>query len=478
MKFSKTKFAAAMGLAALLATASLRAAEADAETQSQDQIIEELRTMLGNTVAQLNDTKSRLDNGVNFGVNSDLRYDFQKWSAVNAQSAAGYAANGRNYVASSATDIAPNGVAGMYAKRIEVEFKAKTASWAQWHLQFDFAGLKLEDLGVELNELPFLPMMDSSSWNWGMKIGQFRQPFGIEQQTGSSSIAFSERAMMYGGANPVGGSKLVAERVMGVHVWHEKSFGPIGYKMQFAVANDSGDQNPGTGSLGGTQFLNTTATAFNLKDYPFTGQRTDQDPGEFGRLGIDLNFMPKIAKLNVGGSAIHNSTNKTFYATGVDGSQMGEQNVYGFDSTLAMDSLNWKVWGEWLASNNSVGANSSVANSGPASKGINSFALTRSEAWYVTSCMQPLKFFMKDAPALDLNIRFDNFVANVDNQNTPAAAAKPYAATSAQALSYGLKWSYVGKNYTSLNYTVYGFNGDFGALAGTELFVAQQQFNF
>ena len=81
-------------------------------------------------------------------------------------------------------------------------------------------------------------MMDSPGWSWTLKVGQFRQPFGIEQQTGSSSIAFPERAIMDGGAAPMGAVKLVTERVMGLHIIQAKDFGPFGYKAQFTLAND------------------------------------------------------------------------------------------------------------------------------------------------------------------------------------------------------------------------------------------------
>jgi hypothetical protein len=443
---------AVLGFSALVAGLGFRAGAAD----DPQAAIEELRDQLGSMAAQVNDFKDKAEKGVNFGVNADLRYDYWKYNSFTAQNPTSYALNGNNWVKAGPTDGAPNAAVGMYAKRVEIEFKAKTASWAMWHLQFEFAALKLEDLGVELNNIDFLPMMDTGSWKWNMKIGQFRQPFGIEQQTGSSSTVFPERALMYGGASPFPAgvsstasvSKLVTERVMGLHFWHEQSFGPVGYKAQFTVANDTSDQASGTNSLAG-----------------FPAQKTDQDPSEFGRLGVDLNFVPKWVKLNIGASAIHNSANSVFFSS--SSTTQAWTDVAGADSTLELPFLNWKIWGEWVGSN-------SFGNNSLGYAGLKK----RSEAWYVTSVMQPLKFFMKDPLMLDLNFRYENFVDNVDAANSLPAAAYPFQATAAQAISYGIKWSYVGKNYTSLNYTIYGINGDFTALAGTELLVLQQQFNF
>ena len=74
---------------------------------------------------------------------------------------------------------------------------------------------------------------------------------------------------------------------------------------------------------------------------------------------------------------------------------------------------------------------------------------------------------------LEANLRYDNVVVDTNG----AAKFKPWQPSSIQAITYGLKWSFYGKNYTSVNYTVYGVNGGFTALAGTELWTIQQQFN-
>jgi hypothetical protein len=96
------------------------------------------------------------------------------------------------------------------------------------------------------------------------------------------------------------------------------------------------------------------------------------------------------------------------------------------------------------------------------------------EGWYVTNILSPCKFFMKDAPGIDLNFRYENYNNNIN----AGPLHKPWQFNAEQAITYGLKWSYIGKNYTSLNYTMYALNGDFKVIGPTDLIVLQQQFNF
>ena len=100
--------------------------------------------------------------------------------------------------------------------------------------------------------------------------------------------------------------------------------------------------------------------------------------------------------------------------------------------------------------------------------------LNHAEGWYIVSSMQPLKFFVKDAPAIEINARLESYDPDV-NANY---IYTPWKYSSEQACTVGLKWSYVGKNYTSINYTTYALNGDFAALNGTSLLAVQQQFNY
>src|SRR6266704_3047808 len=120
----------------MTAAAGLKAAEAGMDADAQEAAMEEIRATLGTMTSQLNDLKTKSDMSVNFGINTDLRYDYQQYSTATMATTASKPANNVYYVtAPLISSKFPNGYDGMYAKRVEVEFKGKTASWAQWHLQ-------------------------------------------------------------------------------------------------------------------------------------------------------------------------------------------------------------------------------------------------------------------------------------------------------------------------------------------------------
>ena len=437
MKQSTRKMALLGMLAALALAPTLRAEEATSESSMADEA-EEMRVQLGALSSQMNDLKKMADEMPKIGINVDLRYDKQTYNT-------GTIANSASAPVLFTQNPTPNGKAGMYAKRVEFEFKGKISSWAQYHLQFEAAGLKLEDLGVELNGLSLLPFVSTGSYTADVKIGQFRQPFGVEPQTGSSSTPFPERALMYGGANPFNGTyataKLVTERVMGLHFKHAHGLGPIAYEIAFAIADDENDQASGVSAISATQAV-------------------DQDPSEMGRLGLNLVFLNDMLKdilaVKFGASAMHDSLNTAFMSSS-PATQAWADNI-GWDATI--DVLkNWHLLGEW------VSRNSFTATAG---------LTKRQEGWYLLSTMEPLKWFDADAPKIEWNTRYEGFLPDVDR----IGAATNLFATSDNAITTGVKWSFVGKNYTSVNYTVYGLGNNFGALAGTELWTIQQQFNY
>src|SRR5665213_835508 len=284
---------AMLGMAAGLALSGRVHAD-DAATSAdttQDQI-EELRSSLGTMTAQLNDMADKTKKGVTFSGNTDIRYDEQQYSSIaapNGLAGTTAPANGLRYVKTAVNNgHQANVMSGIYVRRAEVEASAPISTWAKWDLQVDLAGLKLEDVGVELNQMSMSPMRDTGSWTWDMKIGQYRQPFGIEQQTGSSSIAFSDRAMMYGGGNPAGYGKLVDERIMGLHFTQQHSFGDFGYKLQFAIANDAA---PAPGAPTANKGNSDQSSGQTSANTAFPDQATDTNPSEFGRVGFDLNFI-------------------------------------------------------------------------------------------------------------------------------------------------------------------------------------------
>ena len=432
---------AALALAGLMAAAPL-AAEKDAN-DIQDSM-EDLRASLGTLAGQVNNLQAANDKALVWNVNTDLRYDYAPYKVFGAGTAAQPLALPYG---------APNGYTGMYAKRVELEATGKIATDLYFNLQFDFAGLKIEDTGFDYKNLSLLPFVAMPGYNWEVKVGLYRQPFGIENQTGSSSIPFPERAIMDGGYNPAGYAKIVTERVMGVQFITSHNFGMIGYKLQAAVADNTSDQDPGssvtTGSYGAGN--------------PSLGLNVDQDPSEFGRFGLDLNFNPKVVTLNLGGSALHNSANTVFFAT--TGATENWSDNYGADFTLNVPIANDVVWGEWVMqdkfNNNGAGTPAAAGN-----------LVSHAEGWYITNSLKPLAFFNADWTNLELNARIEQFAPNV-NANYAA-----FAVNSEQAATIGLKYFYAGKSYTSVNYTSYALNGDYSAIGASSLFSVQQQFNY
>jgi hypothetical protein len=457
-------------LALALAAPGIRAAETDV----QDQITALQKELDAIKAAQPAAPAADKGLGLTFQVNADIRYDYEEYAKATLATVKPGA--GVQYVAAPIENGPANGYAGMYIRRVEAEVSGKITPMALWHVQMDLGSLTFEDLGIELKELPLLPYVDTGSWNFGLKVGQFRQPFGIEQQTAFSDRAFPWGAMMFGAPNPFqasyaagnggDGMTLAGQYAMGLHLMQQHDWDFLGYKAQFSLVNDSGikngnngDQPAGAYTLTGSTLI--PASPLNgalgaVKVSADSAQTTDTNPSEVGRLGLDLKFIPAVA-LNVGASAVHDSA----YSQSFDTSTHNENwyDVEGLDATLTVKHIPWKVWGEFVGSNYMNGTSGLIQHS---------------EGWYVTNSLRPLAFFMDDAPAIDCNIRYESF-----NANTDAAANLPYWATSSvQAISYGIKWRYDGKNYTSANYTVYAMNGNFAAAAGTELFSIQQQFNF
>jgi hypothetical protein len=422
-----------------------------ADDSSDDQM-EDLRSTLGILTQQFNELKKWSDEMPKPEINVDMRYDYQRYNKVTV--------NGST-VGPKTSGFVP-GAAGMYAKRTELKFKAPvpSMSWMTYELQYDFSGMKLEDLGVTLTNLSFWPMVETPGWSWELKAGQYRQPFGIEPQTSSSATYFPERSMLNGGANPFGFSKLVKERVMGLHFKHKKDLGLFGYNLAVTVANDTEnsaglDLTPTTSSLGGWGAVPTGKT----------GQFVDQDPSEFGRFGLETSMplssmLPFGTKVAVGASALHNSENTAVWAS--SGAAEAWSDVYGLD--LAIDTFQigsgtnmapaLKLQAEWAGKNN-FKATTGLTN--------------RAEAWYALFDLEPWRFLDVNAPKVELLGRYESVMASVDT---------PTAYPSDQAVSLGLRYQFVGKNYTSINYTTYAVGGDFTAMGGTEFWQVQQQFNY
>ena len=145
------------------------AGTAPALRAADDSDVEDLRSTLGSLTQQLNDLKTWSDKVPKFEINVDMRYDFQRY-------------NGGTLGAAGKPELSTltSGVTGFYAKRTEVKLFGMILPWMKYHVQYDFSGMKIEDLGLEMTGLSFLPGMTTTGWSFDAKLGQFRQPFGIE----------------------------------------------------------------------------------------------------------------------------------------------------------------------------------------------------------------------------------------------------------------------------------------------------------
>ena len=462
-----------------LATAVPLGAEAVEARPSSPPALSPSALTLEALAGQLDRLQAAAGDGLVWTVNIDLRCDYAPYK-LTAKEQAGSAKQPLVHYGLTSTagagalsDAPANGYAGAYVRRLDLGATGKLSSWALLGAQIDLVGLKLEDTGVTLKGLPLLPGLVLPGYAWDARIGVYRQPFGIENQVSASSIVFPERAILNGGYCPAAFSastptKLVYERIVGAQLDTGHSYGAVAYKVQVAVADDQKDQDAGSsstlGAFGGALSSTTTYTA-GTATAPSLGLTTDQDPSEFARVGIDLDFFPQWAALNLGASAIHNPCDTALLST--SGTSQSWQDTYGFDGSLDIPAAQTKLQAEWVAQN-------SFSNASGAGLLTN-----RAEGWYVQSSTRPLAFFDGRLSGLELNLRLESVTPNVNMASAPGQGpAAQFTATSVQANTVALKYSYKGKTYTSVNYSNYALNGNYKAVAGSSLLSVQQQFNY
>jgi hypothetical protein len=274
-------------------------------------------------------------------------------------------------------------------------------------------------------------------------------------------------------------TKLVGERAMGVDFIHKKDLGFVKYDLGVSLVNDlAEDQAVGQ---------NKVATAF-----PKTV--TDENPSVAARLGLEPsvlnNLLPFSTKLAAGISYGNDSQNSSMDNT-PNGAVYREELV-GVDATLEMFKA-VKFQGEWVSANLTGNLASMPADSDVLAASDGSIAsygtVNRREAWYALASIKPLNFVSSDAPQIELLGRFETVLPNVNNWSdqlggnftaVPGALVYKtnYVSYQLNAASAGIKWTYFGNNHTSVNLTVYGADGNFGAMAGTEMFTVQQQVAF
>lgn len=377
---------------------------------------------------------------------------------------------------------AGTGEAGMYGKRAEVKIFGKIMPGYTYSLGYDFVANKIKDLGIEVADLQLIPFLDvTPEWTYQLKVGQYRQPFGIVPQTSSSKITLAERPLIYGGkqlSSPslganmtaIGSAKIVGERVMGLFVNHKKKFtdsGILAWEIQGAAANDTTeDQAVGQGSV---------TTGFPL-------QALDQDPSWQARMALNSSALDVIfgekSKFQVGASYSRNSTNTSWMAAGSTTytAQITDE-TYGAE--LLIEAWNKMLISqtEWIHQNGQMAMFPSVPL---AKSGVG----TSREGFYSDLLIDVLPLFTTPAKgdALQLIFRGEKYMesqtsgVNIGGYNNLVGAAG------------GLKYSYAGgKNHTAINYYVQAADGQFGGyttatgvnLGGpSTMLVLQQQFAF
>ena len=350
---------------------------------------------------------------------AQLRYDEQQYKVGSV--------NSPSSVSPLAVPLSVN-TRGAYIKRAEVKLSGEVIPNLDWVLGYGFEEGKLKDIGTVWKGLPL--MHGLAGYTWTLQTGQFRQKFGAEPQLGSAKLPFHERAIMYGGVHPFGALnlKMIGERVLGFHLIHSHDFEAWGYDWGWSLSNDGTDQSKGTNSLAGA----------------FPGQTVDENPSLTGRLG----FKAWGAKAGV--SWQRNSKNSQFMAS--------TPSAQAYDETLGLDLrfelADW-LWiqGEWVAQ-----------------QGINGDTglLGREEGSSLALGFYPVGFHKRKD--LEPTFRFERVV--FISPSSGAWAPSAYCAATA-----GLNWNF-GFGKTSVNYTAYGLDDNYGAIGQTSLFTLQDQFTF
>ena len=362
---------------------------------------------------------------------TQLRYDDQQYKI------SGIAApnSGQDLIGSAGTTSV--NTRGAYIKKFEIKTSGEVLKNLKWVAGYDFVEGKVKDLGTEWSHLPAL-----MGTEWTLKVGQFRQPFGIEPQTGTPNLAFHERSLINGGASPLTPAasvavnpQLIGERVLGIQALKSRDFGKFGVNAAFAVSNDGSDQVKGG---------NTLALGF-------PAQITDENPTLTGRLGFSCDFGGTHNKLGV--SYQRNSKDTTFMA-----SAPAAQSI---DESLGLD---WRhehgkkafAQIEWIGQNAGINGATGLT--------------ARKEGWYAESGVNILGIFVPQAAdKLELLGRYERV-----NTNVHAAGYSP----TITAATTGVKWTYGKNSQTSVNYTAYGVDDNFGAAGNTGLFSLQDIVTF
>ena len=389
------------------------------------------------------------------------------------------------------------GRSGFYNRRAEIKLNGNVTDTSVYNLGFDFTQLKLKDAGMEWRELPLIPFVDLPDYNWTLRVGQYRMPFGIYPQTSSSAIWFSERPFMNGGGlNSDTGfgagayaaapkpATLIAERIMGFQGRQKVKYsGIINYDLQAGLFNSATeDQTSGVNKV--SQAGSVPTSGQNLNDFAksFPTQVSDNNLSFVGRLAVELDFLQvmmnnmtlKKNKVQIGSSFMHDTTNTQWNAT--NPVAMIFTDTVGAELLIEMADKMWLIQSEYVHADNNTPTGTPAVPVGHSKV---------TEGWYAYTAFDVLPFFYTstNGEAVQLLAGFE--------EQTPLATDTGAFTHKVSRISTGIKWSYAGgKNHTSINYYVSApddmFGGDsrLASDGGTNVsvpetkLVIQQQFAF
>ncbi len=326
-----------------------------------------------------------------------------------------------------------NSQPGVYVKRFELKLSGPLTENVDWVGGYGFEEGKLKDLGLIWKGLPFFPGLRKRGYHWDAQIGQFRQKFGIEPQTGSPKLPFIERALMFGGAHPLAplSLKQVGERALGLHGLHKKDFEKWGYDAGFSLVGDVADQAKGTNSLSG---------AFPLE--PSNGR-----PVWVGHVGLSAKQIYKWAgPFKLGASALRND----FGTHNASLSTEDYSATYGLDAYF--EPIKEWVWfqAEWINTQFNPASGRGYAN-----------------GFYIEGGFKAPKVKDFGGASVEISGRYEKV--------SPPSLGFPQAVSAATAQ---FKLGYAKTSHTAVNVTYYAPEDHFEQAHDLVFYSVQQQFAY
>ncbi len=328
-------------------------------------------------------------------------------------------------------------------RRIRPIFEGTLDKNFDFYLMMDFGEGKavLQDAYVDLHYWP----------QARLRIGRFKEPFGIERLQSGANLLFVERALP---------NNLVPNRDLGVQLHGELAKGLVTYAVGVfngvadgaSADNDNGDEKDFTGRLFLLPFKNTAAGALQGLGVGVAGSSGTQR-GSTASLGLSSYKTP---------------AQQTYFSYRSDGTAAGTTIANGKRERISPQGYYYSgalgLFGEYVISNQQVARGASSA------KLINetweaaaSYVLTGQKVSYRgVTLPKPFEPKAGNWGAVELAARYSKL--NVDEEAFPIFADPTRSAQTAAAWAVGINW-YLNKNAKfTVDYEQTKFNG--GASAG------------